>query len=201
MKRTRFESGGATLPLPTPYHPAGPLTITLRACLGLAVLAGLGVGCEVWPWWMLIVAVGLPWLLLTGGDLVSLGRHVVAGLEPIMRVDLNGDGQIGPSRDTIRLVPYRNGPATPILELPDGTETTDADLSWVVDHLPDSGRVPGWSAWQGETLPSGATLTDYSQLKPFMDTVAGLGGIEGRGPKAAGRMALTRSEIKARLEL
>jgi hypothetical protein len=192
----RLES---TAPLATPMlrSEAGPTLTAVRGTLALCLVIGL---------WM-AVREGLPWTFaavgslflggLSAGDLIRIGRHVVIGFEPVIRYDLNGDGTIG--APDIRIVKYRSGPTVPVLELPDGTRTIDAYLAWVIDRLPEQGRVPGWAAWKGQVLPSGLLLDDYQKIKPFLDLIADMGGITGRGPGAAGRVTMSRADIRREL--
>jgi hypothetical protein len=194
--KPRLEST-APLATPTLRSEAGPTLTAVRGTLALCAVGALWMAVpQGVPWWV----AGAATLFLGGlsaGDLIRIGRHVIIGFEPVIRVDLNGDGQIG--APDIRIVKYRSGPTVPVLELPDGTRTTDTDLAWVIDRLPEQGRVPGWAAWKGQVLPSGLLLDDYQKLKPFLDLIADMGGITGRGPGAAGRVTMSRADIRREL--
>jgi hypothetical protein len=198
----KFHAAATALPSQAPTRSeAGPTLVCARGSLALGIVSGMGVALGLWPWWVTPAAMSIPWALLSTGDLIRIGRHVMIGFEPVIRYDLNGDGAIGVPQIRHRGFYIRGAEPPPPLELPDGTETCDPDLAWIIDHLPESGRVPGWGAWKDKTLPSGLVLDDYGKLKPLLDALCNIGAITGRGPKAAGLVVMSRAEMKRRMGL
>jgi hypothetical protein len=196
----RLEST-APLATPTLRSEAGP---TLTAVRGTAAL------CAVIALWM-AVREGLPWPFavvgslflggLSAGDLIRIGRHVVIGFEPVIRVDLNGDGVIGAPRVVKELV-YVGGvePPAEVLDTGQGIAAPD-DLRYFIDHLGAiDAKGPTVRDWLGQTLPSGITV-EADDFTALVTPLVNIRAIVGRGERTPGKVKMTKAEIKRRLNL
>jgi hypothetical protein len=119
----------------------------------------------------------------------------------VVRVDINGDGAIGPPRVVKELV-YVGGvePPSEVLDTGQGIAIPD-DLRYFIDQLGAlDAKGPTVRDWLGQTLPSGRTI-EPDDFTALVAPLVNIRAIVGRGERTPGKIRMDKSEIKRRLRL
>ncbi len=185
----------------TPATPESPLAVkALGGAAGL--MAGVLLLCVALdvPFergWRISAIFGALCLCVAGiGAFRRVLHYALGELEHVVRVDLNGDGQVGPD---IRLVPVRSSQTVGVAQ---GIDVED--LRFMISRL-DYDRQRGWTVreWLNERLPSGREIVsaDVGPYAEFIQILERMGALVGRSERAKGQLTMRPTEILTHLGL
>ncbi len=185
----------------TPATPESPLAVkALGGAAGL--MAGVLLLCVALdvPFergWRISAIFGALCLCVAGiGAFRRVLHYALGELEHVVRVDLNGDGQVGPD---IRLVPVK---ASKTIGLAQGIDVDD--LRFMISRL-DYDHQRGWTVreWLNERLPSGREIisADVGPYAEFIQILERIGALVGRSERTKGQLTMRADEILAHLGL